>query len=334
MIAVPASAEDILPAALVERGPDAPEFDEFLARVLLHREYLKTQSDNEALRQRLSDFTIEAAGRIERLETRDGKRGALPYAGLVEQYLPDTLWRVGYRGRHGEPAAQFALGTIYRWGLVEEADAELSCRSYAAAASVGHRDARYRHAMCLAGGSEIDAARGVIRQAAEAGHPAAQELLGRLCLEAEPRDGLCAQDFLARAAQRGRVGALSLLAWMHAEGEGVPVNATRARRLYADAAQQGDLFAMNNLGELFETGRGGSVDTLRAVELYQQAAEGGFAPAALNLARCFSQGIGTAPNLAAAEHWARLAAEHGAPGAGNVVSRVRQTFGKRFGYLR
>lgn len=322
-----------LPAELVDKGPEVESFDGFLARVLLHRSYLKDEFDNDSLRQRLSDFTIEAARRIERLEARDARREALRYAGLMNRYLADTLWRVGYRARNGESGAQLALGTIYRWGIIDEADAARSCANYGLAASVGQRHAQYRHAMCLA---ETDAAtaKGALRVAADNGHPGAQELLGRLCLEAEPRDSLCAQDFLARAAQRGRPSALSLLAWMHAEGEGVPVDEVRARRMYADAAQQGDLFALNNLAELYETGRGGSVDTLRAVELYQQAAEAGFAPAALNLARCYSQGIGTAPNLAAAEHWARVAARNGAPGAEGAVSRARQSFGKRFGYLR
>ena len=185
---------------LLEKGPEVEGFDEFLARVLLHRSYLKDEFDNDPLRQRLSDFTIEAARRIEHLEAREAKREALRYAGLMNKYLPDTLWRVGYRARNGEAGAQLALGAIYRWGIIDDADPALSCSNYALAASVGQRYAQYRHAICLVD-SDAAAAKGALRVAAENGHAGAQELMGRLCLEAEPRDSLCAQDFLARAAR-------------------------------------------------------------------------------------------------------------------------------------
>ena len=84
-----------------------------------------------------------------------------------------------------------------------------------------------------------------------------------------------ALGFYRQAADRGHAAAETALAFAHAEGLGVVVNAREAERLYKAAAAKGDTQAMHNLGWMYESGRGVPRDTKEAARLVVSAIEKG-----------------------------------------------------------
>src|SRR6185503_10118076 len=162
-------------------------------------------------------------------------------------------------------------------------------------------------------------ARVLLREAADAGHPVAAELLGRACLEAKPPQAECARDRLTLAAASGRPSAQGALAWMYAQGIGGNADPARAARLYLQAANAGDPSAQNNAGELYETGRGTKPDPKRAFDWYRKAAEAGFAPAQFNLGRLYASGTGVPKDFDEAKTWLEKAERGGIPAARKLL---------------
>ena len=158
-----------------------------------------------------------------------------------------------------------------------------------------------------------------MREAADSGHPAAAELLGRACLEAKPPQADCAWERLTMAAAAGRPSAQSVLAWMYSQGVGGRSDPARAARLYLQAARAGDASAQNNAGELYESGRGTKVDPKLAFDWYRKAAEAGFPAAQFNLGRLYAAGTGTPRDFAEARKWLEKAEQGGIAAARQLL---------------
>ena len=73
----------------------------------------------------------------------------------------------------------------------------------------------------------------------------------------------------------GSMSALSGIAVLHENGEGVPPSPEAAFPLYLEAAEGGNVTAMTNAARMLEYGRGTSQDVAAAVAWYQRAAEAG-----------------------------------------------------------
>jgi len=114
-----------------------------------------------------------------------------------------------------------------------------------------------------------------LRQAAEAGDPAAQCLLGELYATGVvlPQDYGTAVEWLRRAATQGLAEAEFALGLMYRHGRGVRQDDGEAVRWYRRAAEQGHGEAQVNLGLLYEAGLGVGQDYVEAARWYRKALE-------------------------------------------------------------
>ena len=265
---------------------------------------------NDALRQQMTDLAIRSAVGAERaLSIGDASLFDSYRRQFSEQFF-DTHWRIGRMAGQGSGAAEYAAGVLALHGFRVPASVEAACRHFGAALAKGYPGAKFRASQCL---EKNDPARAqaLLREAADSGHPAAAELLGRACLEAKPPQAACAYERLTIAAAAGRPSAQSVLAWMYAQGVGGKADPARAARLYLQAARAGDAPAQNNAGELFETGRGVKPDPKQALDWYRKAAEAGFAPAQFNLGRLYAAGTGVPRDFGEARKWLEQAERGG-----------------------
>ena len=283
------------------------------------------KSPNDDTRVNLALIAVEASRDIERALADGDVDAATAFRELIVKRLADTRWRLNWLAGRKHGGGDFALGVMHHYGILEESNIGSACERFAAASEKGFADAAYRHARCIEA-KRPDAALALYTTAADGGHAAASEHLGRRCLEVRPSDGECAARRLEAAAAGGRPSAKSLLGWLYAQGVGKERDIARALALYKEAAAAGDLAARNNLGELYETGRGVKQDARRAVDLYREAAAEGFAPALFNLGRAYAAGIGVEFDAAEARRWLRQALEAGIRPAQQVLDWLdRQT---------
>jgi TPR repeat protein len=258
-----------------------------------YRTILKTDKQNEQARQGLADiaitFTLQAEQELSRART-EASRQLLT---RVEKELPDTLWRIGYRARQADHRTQLTMGLLHKYGVLAKKDEAKACEYILQAKGQGIAAADYHAALCLTK-SDPQLSLTLIRNAAEAGHAGAQELLARACMEAQPRNVECVLQWANRAIEQGRASTASLPGWLYAQGAGVERDAARALAYYTKAAQAGDPVAQNNLAELYETGAAGKPDIKQALAWYEKAAANGFGIAQLNLGRLYASGEGGA----------------------------------------
>ncbi len=237
---------------------------------------------------------------------------------VVERKLPDTRWRLGLIGRQGAGGGYFALGVMALHGILGERDRDAACALFQSAWDKGFLDSAYRLSDCVAASAPARE-QSLLEAAADFGHAAASEQLGRRCLESTPQDPKCAFARLSAAAAAGRPSAKSVLGWMYAQGVGVATDPQRAQSLYLEASGAGDRSAKNNLGELYETGRGVDADPGKAAAYYREAAESGFAPAQFNLGRMYATGTGLPQDAGKAREWLRAALKGGVQPAQKVL---------------
>lgn len=263
---------------------------------------LAVTPDDPAANQKLAELALRAVRAAEKALSRGDEAMFASYGNQFRRRFADTRPGLENMSGRGVAAADYALGAIELHGLLGEKNIERACSRFAAALDKGFGGAKFRHAQCI---EERDPGRAfaLLREAADAGHVAASERLGRICLEADPPDAACATARLERAARDGRASATTLLGWMQAEGIGGPPNPARAAKLYAEAAQRGEPSAGNNLGELYETGRGVAKDEKAAFENYLAAAKSGFPPGQFNVGRLYAAGRGTQRNKTEARRW-------------------------------
>ena len=162
-----------------------------------------------------------------------------------------------------------------------------------------------------------------MRAAAASGHAGAQESVGRSCIEGEPKNWVCAKEWLGRAAAAGRISSMPVLAWALENQPQPTENDQRdAVRWYTTAAEGGDPVSMNNLAALLERGPPSTRDLPRARQWYSRAAELGFGPGQFNLGRMLAGGIGGEPDSNAAATWLRKADTAGIPGARAALEQL------------
>lgn len=308
-----------LPPFLQEASAEpAGEWKAIETEAVALRERVARHPKEEKTRQRLAELAVRAARGAERALSRGDEALFRAYRELVERRLHDTRWRMGRMSEQGSGAAAFALGVLSLHGILEPRSVEQACRRFSLALEHGFSGAKFRHSQCLEE-REPERAAALLREAADAGHVAAIERVGRACLEATPPDAACARARLERAAKEGRASATALLGWMHAEGIGTPPDLHRAAALYREAGEGGEPSALNNLGELLENGRGVERDERAAFERYRKAAEAGFAPAQFNLGRLYAAGKGVARNEAEARRWLGEARKGGIEPAARIL---------------
>jgi TPR repeat protein len=295
---------------------------ELEALIADQRNVVKTASRNEIARRNLGRISVEVANRILQAQSLGRLQEVSAYTALVKTSLADTLWRVTQLAREEPAGALAALGLYHAEGILVPVDPERGCDYFAKAARAGQLAAAYRASQCLSK-AEPEQARRWLEESAIGGNPAAQETMGRSCIEGASVDAACAKKWLQPAATQGRVSAISVLAWLYAR-EGTAESLTQASKLYRGAAEVGDIAAQNNLGELYETGRGVSRDPAQALGWYRKSAEGGFGPAQFNLARLLAFGLGTERDTAAAREWALKAQGQGVAQATELLKLIAE----------
>lgn len=282
-------------------GAAADDEVRFDAEVAAARRVLAANPGDMEARDRLARAAVVLVDGVLRAEAVGDMAKAQQRVQKLRKELHDTGWRVQKFARRGDPAARQATGFLLGRGIFLEKDAEKSCSEFVAAAEA-LAPAGWHAAQCLLE-STPDAAWAQMRRAAERGHAAAQEWVGRRCLGefgAAEKDFTCARDYLSQAASQGRPRAQTLLAYLLVSGQGGPVDATRAVRLYRAAAEKGDVNAQNNLGEILETGRDGNRNPDQALVWYQRAAAGGLGAAQFNAGRLLAIGVGDKKDAAKA----------------------------------
>ncbi len=279
---------------------------------------LAVAPDDAAANQKLAEMALRAARAAERALSRGDEAMFAAYSALIRRRLAETGPGLENMALRGVGAAEYALGAIELHGLFGPGDVGRACARFAAALDKSFGGAKFRHAQCI---EESDPGRSyaLLREAADSGHVAATERLGRICLEADPPDVACATARLERAAREGRASATALLGWMHAKGVAGKADPARAAALYAQAAQKGEASAHNNLGELYETGRGIEKNDKAAFESYLAAAKGGYPPGQFNVGRLYAAGRGTEHNKDEARRWLSEAGKAGIPQARQIL---------------
>ena len=282
---------------------------------------LAVTPDDPAAAQKLTEVALRAVRAAERALSRGDDAMFVAYSALFRRRLADTRPGLESMAGRGIGAAEYALGAIELHGLSGASNVDGACARFAAAVERGFGGAKFRHAQCI---EEADPGRAytLLHEAADGGHVAATERLGRICLEADPPDVACATARLERAARDGLASATTLLGWMHAEGVAGKADPSRAAKLYAEAAQKGEASALNNLGELYEKGRGLDRNEKAAFENYLAAAKGGYPPAQFNVGRLYAAGRGTARNKDEARRWLAEADKAGIPQARQILDLI------------
>jgi TPR repeat protein len=284
---------------------------------------LAVAPDDAQANQKLSELALRAARAGEKALSRGDDAMFAAYLAQFPRRFAGTRPGLENMAGRGVGAAEYALGAIELHGLSADKNLEQACARFAAALRKGFGGAKFRHAQCIEE-SDPGTALALLREAADAGHVAAAERLGRICLEAEPPDVACATTRLERAARDGRASATALLGWMHAEGVGGKVDLARAAKLYAEASLKGEPSAQNNLGELQEKGRGIARNEKAAFGNYLAAAKNGYPPGQFNVGRLYAAGRGIERNKDEARRWLAEAEKAGVLPARQLLDMLNQ----------
>ena len=219
-------------------------------------------------------------------------------------------------------AESFAVAGLLESLLSTGTSASAGCTPTINAARAAFAFAWFQGARCIAK-TDARQASDWMRAAAASGHAGAQESVGRSCIEGEPKNWVCAKEWLGRAATAGRASSIPALAWTLANQPQPSENDQRdAVRWYTTAADGGDPVVMNNLAALPERGPASTRDLPRARQWYGRAAELGFGPAQFNLGRVLAGGIGGEPDSGAAVIWLRKADTAGIAGARAALEQL------------
>ena len=198
-------------------------------------------------------------------------------------------------------AESIAVAGLLEALLSTDTSASAGCTPTINAARAAFAFAWFQGARCIAK-TDARQASDWMRAAAASGHAGAQESVGRSCIEGEPKNWVCAKEWLGRAAAAGRTSSMPALAWALENQPQPTENDQRdAVRWYTTAAEGGDPVSMNNLAALLERGPPSTRDLPRARQWYSRAAELGFGPGQFNLGRMLAGGIGGEPDSNAAD---------------------------------
>jgi TPR repeat protein len=256
-------------------------------------------------------LSAEAVGDTEKVER---------LSQMLGKDVHDTGRRVQKMSQKGDLKASQATGFFLAYGIFLEKDANKACGEFVAAAEE-LPSAGWHAAQCLMDALPEKAWENMER-AAQRGHAAALEWMGRRCLGefgAKEKDYGCARDYLSQSASLGRPRAQTLLAYLLTSGQGGPVDMSRAIRLYKLAAERGDADAQNNLGEINEMGRGVDRNLDEALHLYELAATKGLGSAQFNAGRLWAVGVGEKKDPTKARAYLVQAEGNGVPQARQVL---------------
>ncbi len=166
-----------------------------------------------------------------------------------------------------------------------------------------------------------------LRAAAEAGDAEAQYRLGMLYGNGEgvPLDHTRAEHWFTQSARQGHETALLTLAWMYASGAGVEMDDDRARELYLLAADKGSAKAQYVAATMYRFGQHGvEPDMLRAIHYYQLAAQRGEPSAQFALGKLLMEGKHVENDDVLALQWLTLAQAGGNKRAEEYVRHLVQ----------
>lgn len=282
------------------------------------RKIVAVKSNDVEARERLARASVVLIDWVLRAEAVGDSKKAERLVQKLKQDLHDTGWRVQNMSQRGDVMAKQAAGFLLGRGILLKQDHDKSCAEFIAAAEK-LAPASWHAAQCLMAASP-DKAWVQIARAAQRGHAAAQEWMGRRCLGefgGTEKDFPCARNYLSQSASLGRPRAQTLLAFLLITGQGGSVEIPRAVGLYQAAADQGDVDALNNLGEIHETGRGVPINQDEAMRWYERAAEKGLGSAQFNAGRLWAVGVGAKKDPAKARAYLKQA-------EGNGISQARQ----------
>jgi len=150
--------------------------------------------------------------------------------------------------------------------------------------------------------------------------PAAQYAEAVRLLQAKNPKGIAE---LKEAAEAGLPAAQFHLARLYESGEGVRKDETEARRWTEQAARGGDAKAMHNLALYYFEGVGGMKDTSAAAIWFRRAAEKGVTDSQYNLGRLYEEGYGVTQDPKTAYRWYLAAAQSGDAEAQAAAARMR-----------
>jgi uncharacterized protein len=158
-------------------------------------------------------------------------------------------------------------------------------------------------------GTNVDAAIGWYKKAADLGDASAQAGLGTIFADEKlgRLDYAQAVNWYRKAAEQGlREGELGL-GMRYLFGQGVAQDMEEARRWLTPAANQGHPYAQFLLAKMFESGQGGPVDTTSAKKYYEPAANYGVPEAQYRLGLLLASDRSNGTNLISAYKWLVLA---------------------------
>ena len=240
--------------------------------------------------------TIEAALAWQSIERMDVARG---YWSVAQKDLGDTHWRLRQQAKK--------VGMRALWLAEDLAHAEKTslssedCKVLARATGLQTAGFLYRAAICTQD-TDPALATDLMQRSADAGHPSAAEIVGRLCYE--KADRICTVKRFCQAVDAGRLQTAGLAAFLITETPPTPALAVKASALFEIAANSGDFASANNLGELYEQGYIGRPNYVQAELWYQKAAERQIVAAQLNIAKLISR---DPRRKVEAERWLELA---------------------------
>lgn len=101
------------------------------------------------------------------------------------------------------------------------------------------------------------------------------------------------------------------LALRYELGKGVPLDYTKADKLYKEACERGYDDACHNMALLYSKGLGVAQDRRRAAELYRRACDNGLLASCFNLGIAYEQGLGVESNMTQAMRYFKKVCDAG-----------------------
>ena len=301
-------------------SPAAVDESSLAAEVVAARRIVIANPGDVTAWDRLARAAVSLIDLLLQAEAVGDRNKAQRLAEKLEKDLHDTSAQMRKMAQNGDLKARQAMGVLLGRGVLLERDPARSCVEFLAAAEE-LAPAGWHAAQCLLETSP-EKAWVQMERAAQRGHAAAQEWMGRRCLGefgAKEKDFACARTYLVESASMGRSRAQTLLAYLLISGQGGPVDVSRGIRLYKVAAEQGDADAQNNLGEIYEMGRGVARDLDEAMRWYELAAQKGLGSAQFNAGRLWAIGAGQSKDPAKARAFLVQAEGNGVPQARQVL---------------
>jgi TPR repeat protein len=195
--------------------------------------------------------------------------------------------------RIGDVTAQYDVALMYAIGVGVAKNAEQALAWTQAAADKGHVSALYLmgHALQQGMGTARDLPRALAcyLRAVEQGSDKAGLKLASLHAQPQPEISI---HYVRSAAQRGGAQAQFALGQAHADGQGVPADASEAARWFRLAAQQGLAKAQYALAQGLEMDGASGADNSEARHWYREAAAQGMPAAQRALERLDAAGRG------------------------------------------